>query len=264
MFAVFGGQSVPFVRDGRIRAFGPFKHPILAGTVGAVCLPTMIALRPMYRGSATLGGLSAVSFLASGSSGPVLSALAGLLALALWPVRTWMRVIRWASVVVYVILELTMKVPAYYLIARMDVTGSSTGWHRARLIESSFNHLNEWWFAGTDFTRHWMPTGVTWSVDHTDITNHYLKLGVLGGLPLMLLFIITLATAFRYAGRGSIGAAIASHNHRFMLWGLGAALFAHAATCISVSYFDQSLLFLDMNLAAIAATYMSKPMYRRR
>jgi hypothetical protein len=38
----------------------------------------------------------------------------------------------------------------------------------------------------------------------------------------------------------------------FLAWSFGAGLFAHAATCVSVSYFDQSVLFLYLTLAAAA------------
>ena len=38
-----------------------------------------------------------------------------------------------------------------------------------------------------------------------------------------------------------------------MVWALGASLFANAATMISVSYFDQSFVFLYLKLAAIGS-----------
>jgi hypothetical protein len=146
-----------------------------------------------------------------------------------------------------------MNDPAYYILARIDLAGGSTGWHRARLIQSALEFLPEWWLAGTDYTRHWMPTGVSWSVDHTDITNHYLKMGVLGGLPLMLLFIAVLAKGFSFVGQTPRQMPELSQQSRFMLWALGASLFAHAATIISVSYFDQSFMFLYVTLAAISS-----------
>jgi hypothetical protein len=164
-----------------------------------------------------------------------------------------MRAVRWAAVVAYIVLDIVMKVPAYYIIARLDVTGSSTGWHRAALIESSIAHLEEWWFAGADYTRHWMPTGVSWNPNHTDITNHYLEMGVKGGLPLMFLFIASIAIAFMYVGKRTSCLRGMGTKDQFVLWALGSALFAHATTCISVSYFDQSVLFLYLTLAVIGS-----------
>ena len=146
-----------------------------------------------------------------------------------------------------------MKAPAYYIIQRIDLTGGSTGWHRARLIESAFEHLHEWWMVGTDYTRHWMPTGVYWSPQHTDITNHYIYMGVLGGLPLMLLFIAILAKGFSIVGQTLWYLANQPPKMRFMVWSLGASLFVHAVTLTSVSFFDQSPLFLYLTLAGICS-----------
>ena len=146
-----------------------------------------------------------------------------------------------------------MKAPVYYIIARINLVGGSTGWHRSALIESAFNHLQEWWFAGTDYTRHWMPTGVSWSPDHTDITNHYIQMGVIGGLPLMFLFIAILVKGFSFVGQTVGQSSDLPSETRFMVWALGSALFTHAATFISVSYFDQSYLFIYMTLAAIGS-----------
>jgi hypothetical protein len=44
-----------------------------------------------------------------------------------------------------------------------------------------------------------------------------------------------------------------SSQSLFMIWALGASLFAHATTFISVSYFDQSFVLLYLTLAAIGS-----------
>jgi hypothetical protein len=100
-----------------------------------------------------------------------------------------------------------------------------------------------------------MASGVTWSANHTDITNHYIKMGVLGGLPLMLLFIAIMYKGFSFIGKVLENSEENMVGFDFFIWGLGAALFAHAASCISVSYFDQSFIFLYINLAAISAVW---------
>ncbi len=235
-FAIFGDvPAIPEIRDGSVRAQGPFAHSILAGSIGAVSLPLMIGLWPLHRRIAVLGVIACVAMvMASSSSGPIVSALLAVFALCWWPYRHRMRLARYAAVVAYCLLALVMNSPPYYLIARIDLAGGSTGWHRARLIESSIEHLGEWWLIGTDYTRHWMPTGVSFSPDHTDITNHYLLLGVLGGLPLMGLFILMLWKGFSYVGRALQEPAVPAHS-QFLTWAAGTALFAHAATCISSS-----------------------------
>lgn len=262
-FSVFGGVSESSVvrRDGSVRSQGPFSHSILAGTIGAVCLPIALILWQRYRKAAMVCIVSCILMVyASNSSGPIMSAIAAIIALVMWPLRYRMKLVCRLIVLGYIALSIVMIDPPYYLMARIDLTGGSTGWHRARLIRSSIEHISEWWIGGTDYTRHWMPTGVSWSVDHTDITNYYLKMGVMGGLPLMLLFIIILAKGFSYVLDG-----LTVQEERefpkgnlFMFWGLGAALFAHAVTFLGVSYFDQSFVFLYMALAVISSAWSSR------
>ena len=265
IFSALGGVAeLSEVRNGKIRAQGPFAHSILAGTVGAVCLPLMIGLWRQHRNAAIVGTAACLSMIfASASSGPILSALFGIGALFMWHWRHRMRLLRWFALLGYLGLDLIMNAPAYYLLARIDLTGSSTGWHRAFLIEAALAHLSEWWLAGTDFTRHWMPYGVNWSGDQSDITNHYLMMGVAGGLPLMLLFIAVLATGFSFVGRMLRQMPELSPQSQFMIWALGVSLFAHSVTFISVSYFDQSFVFIYLSLAVIGSTWSGTVLKRR-
>ncbi len=257
MFSMLGGVGAsPEVRNGRIRAQGPFAHSILAGTVGGVCLPFMWALRRQHPLHTFVGVCACIGIvLFSASSTPLLSIGAGIAALYSWRHRRHMREIRWMIVAAYLFLSLVMKDPPYYLLARVDLAGGSTGWFRARLIQSSIQHLSEWWLAGTDYTRHWMATGVEWSEAQTDITNHYIKQGVLGGLLLMGLFIGLMAVAFQYVGRICLRLRPKEQKEASMPWALGASLFAYAAAGFAVSFFDQSTFFLHLFLGCIASVY---------
>ena len=258
--ALGGGLESPEIREGRIRAQGPFAHAILAGTVGAACLPLMVGFWQQYRKTAVAGITACgVMVFSCASTGPIMSAMAAIGALFLWRYhdQVRMRFIRWFAVVVYIALDFVMKDPAYFLIARIDLVGGSTGEHRSGLIQSAIEHLPEWWLAGTDYTRHWMPSGIPSSPEHTDITNHYLAQGVLGGLPLMLLFIAILYMGFSLVGKMLWQEDDLTQESRFMVWALGASLFVHAVTFISVSYFDQSSMFIYLTLAAIGSAYSS-------
>jgi hypothetical protein len=254
IFSIFGGvPETPSIRGSRVRAFGPFAHPILAGTVGAVSLPLMVGIWRYRRLTALLGTLACLAIVVtSASSGPVMSATVGVGALLLWPYRHQMWACRWIAAFGFIALTLFMKAPVYYLLSHIDIVGGSTGWYRSRLIESAFEHLNEWWLAGTDYTRHWMAEGMLWDSTQVDITNHYLSMGVVGGLPLVLFFVAALAVAFSFVGRAMRGDADVSRQ-RFLIWALGCALFAHTVTFVSVSYFDQSFVFLYLTLAAIGS-----------
>jgi hypothetical protein len=191
--------------------------------------------------------------LASRSSGPIMTTVFVLIGLYAWKLREHMRVIRWGTLAAIIGLEIVMKAPVYYLLARIDLTGSSTGWHRAELINAAITHLDEWWIAGTDYTRHWIAYGVPWSADHIDITNHYIKMGVVGGLPLMFLFVAVLSVAFSFVGKAVREYEGAQFEKQFMIWTLGAILFGHTVTFLSVSYFDQSIVFFLLVLSAIGS-----------
>lgn len=254
-FAALGGVfAEASFRHGHYRAQGPFAHATLAGTVGAMCFPMALYLWNTSRKYALIGmGAAGAVLYACGSSGPVMMLLATFFALALWKVRTRMRVILWAGLIATLALDIVMKDPVYFLMARIDITGGSTGWHRAALIRSALSHLDEWWFAGTDYTRHWMATGIHANEVHTDITNHILQMGVWAGLPLVVLLIGTLVAAFSI-----IREALRLNKHvppaqQFLIWTLGAILFGHVTNFFSISYFDQSIVYYYMLLAAIAS-----------
>jgi hypothetical protein len=236
------------------RAQGAFGHPILAGTVGAVCLPMAICFWRENRQLAWTGLAATLAIVfASGSSGPVMTTFSVVGALALWKVRGRLRVIRWLAVFLVIALSILMNDPVYFLMGRIDITGGSTGYFRAQLIRSGIDHLSEWWFAGTDHTRHWMPTGITADPNHTDMTNYYLQMGVWGGLPLILLFVWMLVAAFVRTGKALRANEGASLYQQFLIWALGAILFGHAVAFWSISYFDQTIVFLCLVLACIGS-----------
>src|SRR5439155_18255601 len=170
-----------------------------------------------------------------------------------------LRMFRWAAGLLIIALDLVMKDPVYYLLARIDITGGSTGWHRAALIQAAIEHMHEWWLAGTDYTRHWMPSGIYANAIHTDITNHYLMMGVYGGLPLMLLFIWVIFAAFGIVGKALLVNQNAPIERQFLIWILGSILVGHVTNFISISYYDQSVVFLDLLLASIGTLPATKP-----
>ena len=254
LFSVLGAKEFPAIREGHVRAQGPFGHSILAGTVGAVCLPMMIGFWSQNKKIAFVGILSCLIIIyASTSSGPILSGLAGICGIFFWAYRKRVKIFKWMILFIYVALDVFMKAPAYFILGKIDITGGSTGWYRARLIQSAFEHLSEWWLGGTDYTRHWMQTAVAWSQNHTDITNQYLEYGVIGGIPLMIIFIIIIYKEFSYIGNIYEKISENEKDLKFITWTMGASLFAHAVTCISVSYFDQSFIFLYMTISIIAS-----------
>jgi hypothetical protein len=253
LFSLLGGVAAESeMRGGKIRAQGPFSHPILAGTVGAICLPMAVLFWKRSRRVALLGLTVAGSMvIASRCSGPLMTCIFALFALVLWKFRSQMRLIRWATVLGILALGVVMEAPIYYLLARIDLTGHSTSFHRAILIEAAIKHLDEWWLGGTDYTLHWTPN--PGFGNDTDITNHYIRMGVWGGLPMMLLFIGVLVVGFVSVSKALRLRQNSPLDEQFLIWTLGCLLFAQTASMISVSYFDQSIFFLYLVLAAIGS-----------
>lgn len=263
LFSCFGGVSeLSEVRNGKIRAQGPFAHSILAGTVGAVCLPVAMLFWNRTRRLALAGLLACGSIvLYSRSSGPIMTCFFALLGLATWKVRAQLPLLRWGVLAGVLALMLFMQAPVYYLLARIDLTGSSTGYHRAILIEAAVTRLSEWWLFGTDRTRHWTPNAGFG--EDTDVTNHYIRVGIWGGLPLLILFIGVLTAGFGSVGHALRLRARSPSQEQYLVWTLGAVLFAHAATMMSVSYFDQSVFFLYLLLAAIGSLRTTRSLETR-
>ncbi len=98
-----------------------------------------------------------------------------------------------------------------------------------------------------------MSSGTTFNPNHVDVTNYYLMFGVMAGLPAVVLLIAILWQSFRRVGRGFGQEDATRDPDGFFAWCLGASLFGHAVTSISVSYFDQSLLFFWATIALIGS-----------
>ena len=255
-FAEFGGVSpITGIRDGVLRCQGPFAHPVLAGTFGATLFPLFVALW-RSKGHRLLSFLAILSsgamVITSGSSGPVGTLLAGLLALGCWPHRKHMSTIRSGILVAVVGLEIVMKAHVWFLMARVGVFSGSTGHHRAYLIDRALANFADWWLLGTRST-------VAWDEYYNlfDITNQYLVYGADGGLITMLLFILVIVRCFGAVGLTVRALGEESRELQFCVWALGAALFSHVVTFLSVSYFDQNFVNWYLLLAMISTASLS-------
>jgi hypothetical protein len=98
-----------------------------------------------------------------------------------------------------------------------------------------------------------MASGIYANQNHTDMTNHFLAMGVRGGLPLMIVFTAMLIAAFRVVGRALRSDQLQSPRHAFLVWTAGAMLFGYVVNFWSITLFDQSISFFYMVLAVIGA-----------
>ena len=258
LFSIFGGlPEFTEIRDGRLRCQGAFRHPILAGTFAATCVPLFIGLRKYSTRNRTLiaGGILAALTIVyvSASSGPLLACIVSIVGLLLWHFRAYMKAIRWGVLLLVIALHLVMKAPVWFLISKISgIMGMGTGWHRSALIDASIKYFDEWWLMGTTYTAHWMPTGLANNPDSADITNQFIVEGVNGGLISMLLFIWLLVKCFSATGTAIHDKTKYSTLESFFIWAMGCALFGHIASFFSVLYFDQIIIFWYLLIASIA------------
>lgn len=256
LLAVIGGLPAKSVlRDGAIRSQGTFVHPLTAGAAGATLLPLAIGLwwvTGRNRLYAIVGGLASIAAgLASRSSTAVLVLAAGFGGLALWRYRRHLRFLRWSIVLILFVLHMVMKAPVWALIARIDLTGSSSGYHRYILVDRFIDRFSEWWLVGTRTTS-------SWGWDMWDTINSYVAAGTEGGLVNFVLFIALFVVAFSQLGRARERAAENPTLQR-LTWVLGTLLFAHAVAFFGIAYFDQSQFIWYTELAMIAAAVTLMP-----
>ncbi len=257
VFSLMGGGTYDWVRAGRFRCLGSFRHPDLLGTLGASFLPLYIGLactgRERILAVAGIGFCLALVW-ASNSGGPLCASAAGVLCWSLWRVRAEMRKLRWVMIGMIGLLALVMKAPVWYLIARVSSITGGDGWHRAYLVDVSFQHLGSWWLAGIPLseTSEWFPYSLDFGAD---ITNQFLSFGFTAGLGAIALLILLLTRAFSSIGQTlSAVRSISPHpsEGEFLLWGLGAMLTVHIVNWFGISYFDQFYVVWFMQLAAIS------------
>jgi hypothetical protein len=249
VFSAIGGQPSA-VREGRIRSQGPFSHAILAGVFGATTMPLFFRLWLTNKGRllAATGAIGAATMVVtSASSTPVGACAAGIVGICAWPFRRNMRAIRWGTVAGLSVLALLMKAPIWFLLARLDFIGGSTGYHRAMLVDQAVRRFGEWWLIGANNNQNW---GL--GLDMWDVQNEFVAQGLTGGLVALILFVLLVSRMF---GRVGVARKLAGADRQqsWLIWALGAVMFAHVIAFIGADYFDQTRFWWFTTLAIIIA-----------
>jgi hypothetical protein len=252
MFSIFGGvPETTVIRAGRLRCQGPFPHPILAGCFWAALMPLIVSLWFTRRDSRWLAPIgvvaSTVIIVTTASSTPLSAFVFAALAVGLFPLRRYVRSMRWLGVFVLVELHLLMIQPVWHILARIDLVSGSTGWYRYKLIDDFIMHFSDWWMIGTESREGWFDGGV-WA-----ITNEFVAQGVNGGLLGLLLFVAIIAVSFRGVGQLSKLMSRANLQRQTMVWGLGAGLLVHCVAFLGVTYFGQIVMLWYLSLAMIGS-----------
>lgn len=234
VFGMLGGVAlVPEVREGKIRSQAVFQHSLTAGAFAATAIPLFFLMWKHGKAKVfTIVGIVAATVMTveTQTSTSLLTYAAGVFAVFFWPLRKRMQKIRTGLVVLIVSLHLVMKAPVWFLIARIDLTGSSSSYHRAELIDQFVNHFSSWWLIGT-------KDAATWGLDMWDAQNMFVSVGEAGGLAALVFYILVIVRSF--ARLGDARKRATSVKQEWLLWFLGAALLANVVAFFGVNYFDQ-------------------------
>lgn len=250
LFSIIG--SVPIfseVREGKIRAQGSFAHSILAGNFAATLLPLIWGLKKKTNKNkllAFIGIISSINIvIMTASSGPIIALLCCTFGIFFWRYRKHTKRVLNLFYLGLFFLHLIMKAPVWFLIARIDLVGGSTGMHRALLIDNAIRRFSDWMVCGLQDVSYW-GTGLH------DMTNMYIYEGVFGGVIPFILFIMIIIYSFKSIG---ITRQILIHNLNLQQysWSFGASLFGHIISIISVTYFGQIEFFYFAVIAMISS-----------
>lgn len=255
LFGIIGHSPViDELRNGHVRAQGPFEHALLAGTFAATLLPLFFWLwksgKSRTVGIAGMFAVTAIPLLTQCST-PLLAYGAAFFALCFWPFHKQMRLVRWGIVATLIGLQLIMKANVWWIIQHMDIIGGSSGWHRAELIDEFLKHFFDWWLIGTSANATWGH--MTW-----DLCNQYVAEGEVGGLGTFIAFISMICICFSWIGNARKASA-GNRKEEWFFWILGAALFSNVIAYFGISYFDQTRFSWFALLAMItAATFPAR------
>lgn len=255
LFGQLGGiAAVPGIRNGHARSQGMFQQSLTAGAFGGTIWPLFLWLwkRGRSRIFGWLGAIAAtVMVFTATTSTPILAWLGGILAICLWPIRRSMRVVRWGIILSLIALQMVMNAPVYFVIARIDLSGGSTAWDRAMLIDNLVRHFGSWWMVGTH-------DNVNWGYDSWDSCNQFVSEGIGGGLVCFTCFIALFVVCFKQIG---IGRKAMENDRRkeWLIWLFAATLFAQVLAYFGIDYFDQSkfvwyLILVMIGVATAAAS----------
>ena len=164
----------------------------------------------------------------SNSSTSLLAIAATVLAIVLWPLRRHMTLIRRGFWLMLLGLHLAMHAPVWDLIGRIDLTGSSSGYHRQALVDNCIRHFSDWWLIGY---RHYEQ----WGWDMFDLCNQFVVQALIGGLLALVAYIMIFVLSFGAIGRASRKVQ-GDRRREWFFWCLGSALFSIVVAHFGINY----------------------------
>jgi hypothetical protein len=244
------------IRDGKIRSEGVLGC-ISAGAFAGALIPLFLWLwtERKCRNLAYAGLAGAmIMVITSNSSTSLLALAASALGIFFWPLRKQMRLVRWGLVLILVGLHLSMKAPVWALIARIDLTGSSSGDHRYMLVDNCIRHFSNWWLLGyKDFNQ--------WGWGMFDRCNQFVVQALDGGLLALVAYIAIFSRSFGAIGMARKKFAGDSSGREWLLWCLGSALFSVVVAHFGINYpaMMEIGLFTLWTLSSVATLEDKRP-----
>jgi len=251
VFGYVGYLSVEVVvRNGRVRSGGTLGC-LHAGAFAGALIPVFFWLwkEGKHRLSAYAGLIGATTMvITSNSSTSVLAFAASIASLAFWPLRSQMRLVRWAFVSVLLGLQLVMKAPVWALIQRINLTGASSGFQRFMLVDMTIRHFSDWWLVGT-------KEYVTWGWESWDLCNQFVSVALTGGLLSLIFYILIFQRCFSAIGKAR-KLVVGKPDQELLMWCLGSALFATVIAHFGINYMAQLIMaFFALVACIVVATF---------
>ena len=240
------GANPPTMREGHVRSEGAMGT-LYGGAIAGVLIPFFLWLwteqKSRMAAYAGIAGATAMVF-ASHASTSWMAYGAGLFGLSFWPLRKNMKLVRWGLVAVLIVLHLSMQGPVWSLIAKIDLTGGSSSYHRYYLVDNCIRHFSDWWLLGC-------KNYGDWGFDMWDLCNQFVVNALTGGLLTLILYLTIFRRSF-----GAIGTARkrvqGDRSQEWFVWCLGSALFANVVAHFGINYMVHLSIYLFILLVCIS------------
>ncbi len=255
-FSIIGREGVS-IRDGEIRAAGTFSHSILFGSFSASLIPILWGGYKQKKNNALLFSIACCVFFvySTSSSGPIVALAVSVSLLIFFKWKQYSSQLTWSLLLTAIFIHIVRESPIWHFFyVRVSIKAGSTGYHRYLLTEAAVKEFWNWWLLGYgDIGPRWHETYWPWThATFTDVTNHYLLIGVRGGFFPMLLFVILCFKTTHVLGSYAISQT--NQKDQWLWWGFTVMMITHCISFLSVAYFGQitMLFYLTISVAAFA------------
>lgn len=240
-------------RFGLARAVGPFDHAILFGGGFSMFLPLIYYLRhekgTWHSLAYVLSAFALLGALSSMSSGPWVMVLTVLMCLGFEHRKRWIKPIFLFLIFSCILVGIVSNRPFYHVIASWANPLGGSGWHRARLIDLSIEHFDEWWELG--YGTKDPGWGSELGMGFTDVTNQFILAGVRYGILGVIALCAVLTIAFRRIV--STYRRVPHPSMKSLCWAFGSLLFSVVVCWMSVSFFGQLMPLFYCSLGMIGS-----------